>query len=216
MPLYQLLKNPDDGPLTAGGSATDGLVTISREELDALRAIAGAAAVDGKSQTDAAREGREEAEVAGRAREAAHAGELAERDRKVAEWERAFRRALRDRDLATALVDRQLVAGAAPQLIRLWSEEFDVFEDGGEFKVADRQGRTVGQAVAERLASPEYAHFCRPSSRGGTASAGTNTLARPAAAPAPKTLGEAALMRWQEAATRGNPASAPIGLGKRR
>ena len=208
MPVYRILPNPDAGQ-DGGSSAFDvDLVSISRAELDALRALAGASPLV---------EGRDEAAESGRAREAAHAREIADRDRKVSEWEAAFRTALRDRELATALVDRPLVSGAAPQLIRLWREEFDVFEDGGEFKVSDRQGRPVGRAVAERLASPEYAHFCRPSSRGGTASPATiRPAARTDAPPAPKTLGEAALARWHEAATRSQPPSAPVGLGRRR
>lgn len=205
MPQSRILMSPAEDQ--SGGGPTEDLVTITRAEFEALRASAAAGP---------ARFVPEEAEAAERARDAAHARELAERDRKAADWEGAFRTALRDRELATALIDRPLVSGAAPQLIRLLREEFDVIEDGGEFKVSDRQGRPVGQAVAERLASPEYAHFRRPPSRGGTATPGASRVARAAEPPAPKTLGEAALARWQEAATRGTPPTAPIGLGRRR
>ena len=102
MPQYRILKSPDDG-LVAGGS-TDDLVTISKAELDALRALAGASPIVGGRAEPGAED----------AREAAHAREIADRDRKVSEWEGAFRTALRDRELATALVDRPLVSGAAP------------------------------------------------------------------------------------------------------
>src|SRR3954470_11845632 len=84
-----------------------------------------------------------------KAREAAHAREIAAFESKAAEWERAFKSALRDRELATALAGRPLVPGAVPQLIKLWRDEFDVHEDRGEFKVSARDGRGVGQAVAE-------------------------------------------------------------------
>ena len=75
---------------------------------------------------------------------------------------------VRDRELATALAGKPLVAGAAAQLIRLWRDDFDVYEEDGRYKVAARDGRTVARSVADWLASPEYSHFCLPSSRGGT------------------------------------------------
>jgi hypothetical protein len=81
-----------------------------------------------------------------------------------------------------------------------------------------RDGRSLGQVVTESLASPEYAHFCQPNSRGGTPTMGAN---RPApnrtAVPVPKNLGEAVVIRWQEAAAqRSHEILGPIGLGRRR
>ena len=48
MTPYRILKSPDDGPMI--GTSIDGLVTISRAELDALRSVAGAAALDGEAE----------------------------------------------------------------------------------------------------------------------------------------------------------------------
>ena len=208
MLAYRILRSSDG---EGGFAPPEDVVTISRAELEELRAKAGRV-----PPGDESGQAREEAGAARDAREAAHARELAERDRKAADWERAFRSALRDREVATALVGKPLVAGAAAQLMKLWREEFDVYEDAGEFKVADRQGRPAAKAVDAWLSGPDFAHFCRPSSQGGTAVRGGGRPATPPAAPAPKTLGEAALLRWQEAATRPAGPSAPIGLGRRR
>jgi len=208
MSTYRILKAPDG---EGGIAPPEEVVTISRAELEGLRAKAGLVPSGPESER-----GPEEAAAVLEAREAAHARELAERDRKAAEWERAFRGALRDREVATALVGRPLIPGAAAQLMKLWREEFDVHEDGGEFKVVDRQGRPAAKAVDAWLSGPDYAHFCRPSSQGGTAARGGGRPATPPPAPAPKTLGEAALVRWQEAAARVAGPSAPVGLGRRR
>ena len=103
-----------------------------------------------------------------RGREAQVARDLAARDRRVAELEQTCKSAVRERELATALAGRPLVAGAAAQLIRLWRDDFDVYEEGGAYKVSAKDGRTVGQVVGDWLTSSEYSHFCLPTSRGGT------------------------------------------------
>lgn len=206
MPLYRILPHPDgveagtSGGVGCGGEPADRPDPRPPADPEASAAI------------------RAEFEARLRAREADFARELEERDRKAAEWERACRAAIRDRELATALAGKGLVAGAAAQLIKLWRDELDTFERGGGVEVAARDGRPVAQAVADWLASPEYAHFCQPTSRGGTALPGAQ---RPAAAdpraPAPRNLGEAAILRWrQEAAARATEGTAPIGLGRRR
>jgi hypothetical protein len=212
MPLYRILREPN--AREEGTTPPPDVVTISRVELDALRARAEAAmgeAVGG----DPSRGDHSRALNASRE---AHAGELAARDRKAAELEQAYKVALRDRDLATALVGRNLLPGAAAQLVKLWRDDLVVQEGDGEYRVSARDGRSVGQAVADWLASPEYAHFCPPASRGGIAIKGAN---RPSAAgvdgPAPKNLGEAVVMRWHESAARHvGETAAPIGLSRRR
>jgi hypothetical protein len=153
-----------------------------------------------------------------REREAAHAREITEKERKAAEWERSYKAALRDLELATALAGRPLVPGAASQLIKLWRDDFDVYEEQGVLKVASRDGRAIVQAVAERLAGSEYAHFCQPTSRGGTAQSGpTRTANAGPAVSVPRTLGEAAILRWREGADRqAEGTGAPIGLHPRR
>jgi hypothetical protein len=150
-------------------------------------------------------------------REVFYARELAEQQRRASEWERSYKAALRDLELATALAGRPLVPGAAAQLIKLWRDDFDVYEEHGVLKVTARDGRAVVQAVAERLAAPEYAHFCQAASRGGSATPGGSRLGPPgAAASGPQTLGEAAIRRWRESVGRHDQGTAPIGLHPRR
>ncbi|MEO6808393.1 MAG: hypothetical protein ABI353_04705, partial [Isosphaeraceae bacterium] len=142
MSQYRILKSPD--PDDGGATIVDDQVTLTRAEYDALQASS-LVPEPGNAEESAA---------------------LAKSD----SWERAFKETLRERELAKALAGRPLVPGGAEQLIKLWRDDFDVIEEGGEFKVSGRDGRRVSEAVAERLSSPEYAHFCPPTSRGGTAS----------------------------------------------
>ena len=190
----------------------DEVVTIGRAELEELRALA-------LSATRPGREGRadEPAGAAAARREEALAKELAARDRRVADLESAYRKALRDRELATALAGKSLVSGAAGQLIKLWREDFDVYEESGEYKVAARDGRTVAQWVAERLGGTDYAHFCAPSTRGGAGAKGLSQSGEAGgAAPAAKTLGEAVISQWREsAAGRAATTTGLTGWGRR-
>jgi hypothetical protein len=215
-----------------GGVASfNDYVMISRAEVDALRSRAGAAGEEGAfpSRSESPARFPEEAEAASkraslldesaaRGREAQATQEIASRDRRVAELEQSCKSAVRDRELATALAGKSLVAGAASQLIKLWREEFDAYEEGGAYKVAAKDGRTVGQVVNEWLASPEYSHFCLPTSRGG---AGARDANRPsgnsASQNSPKNLGEAIVMRWrEETVARPNNLLKPIGLRRHR
>ncbi len=149
--------------------------------------------------------------------EAVFAERLAEESRKAQEWERACKAAIRDRELVTALVGKALVPGAADQLMKLWRDDFEVVDEVGTTRVVARDGRGLGTVVSERLASSEYAHYCQPTSRGGTAPGGTNRPASPGPAPtAPQTLGEVAIRRWLEAAAKPGDISSPIGLNRRR
>ncbi len=179
-------------------------MTIGRAELEALRQAASQAtpgAIAGGADTD---------------REAVLLREVADREKQIQEREAAYRSAVRDRELAVALAGRPLVPGATSQLLKLWREELDVFEEDGRCRVASRDGRSVAQAVGDWLSSPEYAHFCQPPSRGGTAVPGANRPATAGAAAIPRTLGEALLRRWQESSARPDPSTAPVGLGRRR
>lgn len=152
-------------------------------------------------------------------REAQHSRELAERDRRAAEWESAYKGALRERELATALSGRPLLPGAAAQLIKLWRDEFEVAVEGGEHRVRTRDGRGVEQAVGEWLAASEYAHFRQAMNRGGATERGRSPAATPGPAAAvapPRTLGEAVLQNWREAMERGQgPALNAAGLARR-
>ena len=203
---------PVPDQIEAESLMADDVVTISRGELESLRARAsgsvpaegvGRHSGDSKPSTSLERIKDEEASA---------------RDKRLTELEVVCKSAVRERELATVLAGRALVGGAAAQLIKLWSEEFDVYEEQGRFKVTSRDGRAVSQVVNEWLASPEYSHFCLPTSRGGT---GAKDASRPVggsgAKGAPKTLGEAIVMKWrEEAAAQPNNLLKPIGLRRDR
>jgi len=220
MRLCRILRAPDPEP-SGGGRPDDDLVTISRAELDELRAKADGPPPPSPSPSPASGpdpDARAEFAATLRAREAAHSREIAAREVKSSELDRAYKSALRDRELATALVGKSLVPGAASQLIRLWRDEFEVVEEGGSIRILARDGREVDEAVADRLAGPEFAHFCLPSSRGGTGARGQNRSASPSpsSSAGPRTLGEAVIMRWREAAARPQGPAPPAGWGRRR
>ena len=190
----------------------DEVVTISRTELESLRARA--SSLDSSEQLNIVRADSTPHTPVERMNE----DEALSRERRLAELEAVCKSALRERELATSLAGKALVGGGAAQLIKLWSEEFDVYEEQGRFKVASRDGRDVSQVVNERLASPEYSHFCLPTSRGGT---GSKDASRPAGATtskaAPKTLGEAIVMKWrEESAAQPDNLLKPIGLRRDR
>lgn len=160
---------------------------------------------------------RDQLEARLRIRDSEHARELAAYQQKALNWEREFKSALLDRELATSLAGRALVPGAAGQLIRLWAREFDVCEIDGQFRVMSKAGKPVAQAVAELLAAPEYSHFCQPTSRGGSATGVVSRTTHSASSRAPATLGEAVILQWREiAAGRSEAGPPPIGLGRRR
>jgi hypothetical protein len=214
MPRCLILRSPDFE--SVGGSPTDEFVTISRAELDELRARA-EGGLSSRTNPGGPSAGREDFVEEWKAREAAHSREIATREQKAAELERAYKAALRDRELATALVGKPLVPGAAAQLIKLWRDDFEVVDEDGEIQILARDGRRVEQAVLDRLNGPEFAHFCLPSSRGGTGAKGQNRSASSAPAPAsPKTLGEAVLLNWRESESRGQGSPSQNGWGRRR
>lgn len=161
---------------------------------------------------------RQAGPVGEREREASISRELAERDLRLVELERSCKAAVRDRELATALAGKALVPGAVVQLIKLWRDEFEAYDDGGQYKVASRDGRALGQVVNEWLTSPEYSHFSLPSSRGG---ASVREASRPASTTtvqsSPKNLGESIVMKWrEETVTRPSNLLKPIGLRRHR
>ena len=205
--------DPDAGGGGTDASADHEVVTISRAELDELRAKVSGMAGSAAMLNDAKAEWAE----ALKARDADYSREIADNERRSTALERAYKSALLDRELATALVGKPLVPGAAAQLIRLWRDGFEVIDDDGTIRVVSREGRSVDQAVADRLAGPEFAHFCMPSSRGGTANRGQNRAATlPSAAPPPRTLGEAVVHQWRETAARNPSSTGSPGWGRRR
>ena len=212
------IPTPPDLDLGDGGPVpADDLVTIPRAELEALRARFEAAPEPTDRPRDPGRSAEAKAGVPDRGADPELAGELASRDRRLVELERTCRSAVRDRELATALAGRPLVSGAASQLLKLLRDDLDVYEEDGGYKVAAKDGRTVSQAVNQWLASPEFSHFCLPTSRGGTGARGANRPVADAAPTGPKNLGEAAVMKWREAAaSRPDNLLKPIGLRRHR
>ena len=205
--------DPDSGGGGNEGTAGDEVVTISRAELEELRAKVNGLATPDAKLNDSRTEWAEALKI----RDAEYSRELAETERRATALERAYKSALLDRELATALVGKPLVPGAAAQLICLWRDAFEVIDDAGTIRVTSREGRSVDQAVADRLAGPDFAHFCLPSSRGGTGTRGQNRSATPAAAPAsPQTLGETVIHQWRESASRNPTSSGSPGWGRRR
>jgi hypothetical protein len=209
-----ILRSPDVEP--SGGSPVGEFVSISRAELDELKANA-----DGVSLSRIDPGGplstRQEFTEEWAAREAAHTREIRDRDQRAAELARAYKAVLLDRELATALAGKPLVPGAAAQLIKLWRDDFEVVDENGEIQVLTKDGLRVDQAVLDRLNGPDFAHFCLPSSRGGTGAKGQNRSASVAPGPAsPKTLGEAVLLQWRESASRSQASPSPSGWGRRR
>lgn len=183
--------------------AQDDLVTISRWELEALRAKAFDRSMVASSTPEPTS-----------APETLMATSHDSVGRKLIEMEQSYKAAVRDRELATALAGRPLLPGAAAQLIKLWRDDFDVFAEGGEFRVSARDGRPVAKVVAERLSEADYAHFLPPSSRGGVVMRGSVRSSNPENPP--RTLGEAVLKQWRDsAASRLDPTAGPIGLRRR-
>lgn len=210
--MYRILLDPE--PIDEGSPVVEEMIQISSTELKALRDAIAKAAMDAEAGSRAAVRAAERNQADDHLRDE----EITRATRKAEDWERAFKAATREKELASALAGRSLVQGAAPQLIKLWRDELEVIDEGGTLKVVSRDGRPVIEAVNSWLTSAEYAHFSRPSSRGGTTPPGdSRSTAMPPSAPSPKNLGEAVLMRWRDAihASRQDPGAA-IGLGRRR
>lgn len=205
--MFRILLNPD--AVEEGIPNADEMITISATELEALRAAAALAAKDAEGAAARAAERT-------RAIEHLRDEEVARLTKKAEDWERAFKTTMKEKELATALAGQSLVPGAAAQLVKLWREDLEVIDEAGRIRVASRDGRNVSEAVNAWLTGAEYAHFRRPSSRGGTTPPGdSRSTATAPASPPPRNLGDAVLARWREAiqGSRQDP-DAPIGLGR--
>ncbi len=176
MTPQRILKSPEAG--VEGVPTLEETITIPLAELEALRASAEQASASEASAAEA----RERLRLVERRFD----DELSERSRKAEEWERACKGALKEKELAAALSGRSLVPGAAPQLVKLWREELEVIDDGGRLRVSTRDGRNVSDAVGAWLSDAEYAHFSRPTSRGGTAPPGDARSKAPGPPPSPR------------------------------
>jgi hypothetical protein len=147
-----------------------------------------------------------------------------ERGRLAQTEERAKRYAL-DGELSRALASANLVSAAAVhQLAGLFRSEFQVHAEGEGFVVRTPTFQSVGQFIAEKLASPDYAHFVRAGTTGGSGGAGSQAApTQPAQTPppaAPANLGEAVILHMQGMQkAQGDPQQAmalPFGLKRAR
>ncbi len=115
--------------------------------------------------------------------------------------ERAKRFAL-ENEISRALTPHNLVQGGVEQLTQLWRSQFVIDAQGDSFAVRTPTFQSVGEFVSQQLTRPEYAHFLRASSQGGTASgqpvqATQTPPASPAPTALPRNMGEAVILHMQ-------------------
>jgi hypothetical protein len=203
------------GPATASPSptaTTQQTVTIPLDQLQAFTSIQARLA-----EMEAAQRSQQEATQQEQARILAQKGQAEEALRMVREQsdlalsaerqrysqieDRAKRYAL-DIEVSRALTTYNLVPGGSEQLAHLWRSQFVVEAQGESFSVRTPTYQAVGDFVSQQLARPEYAHFLRASTQGGTATGQTTQAAQtppasPSATPQPKTMGEAVILHMQ-------------------
>lgn len=193
-------------------ATTQQTVTIPLEQLQAFTSIQARLA-----EMEAAQRSQQEAAQQEQARILAQKGEVenalrmlreqseqtlsAERQRLVQIEDRAKRYAL-DGEVSRALAAHSLVPGGAEQLALLWRSQFVVDTQGDSFAVRTPTFQSVGEFVSQQLARPEYAHFVRASTQGGTATGQTVQAAQtppanPAPATQPRNMGEAVILHMQ-------------------
>jgi hypothetical protein len=195
-------------------TSDDQLVTISRWELETLRKQAALALTESSPDLDL--DAPSHPEIERRPVAADQRSKLDVTSSRTAELERAYKGAIRDRELATTLANHPLLPGAVGQLIKLLRDDFDVIDDDGTLRVVSRDGRSVTKAIDEKLDESEFAHFQPAVSRGGTAARGAGRTTGQDRGSYPRNLGEAALQRWRESALeRTDPSTRPIGLRRR-
>jgi hypothetical protein len=203
------------GPATASPfqtAATQQTVTIPLEQLQTFTSIqARLAEMEAAQRTQQEAAQQEQARILAQKGEVEHALRMlreqseqtlgAERQRLVQVEDRAKRYAL-DGEISRALSSHNLVQGGAEQLSQLWRSQFLVDTQGDSFAVRTPTFQSVGEFVSQQLARPEYAHFVRASTQGGTATGQTIQAAQtppasPTSAPQPRNMGEAVILHMQ-------------------
>ena len=203
------------GPATASPSpaaTTQQTVTIPLDQLQAFTSIQARLA-----EMEAAQRAQQEAAQQEQARILAQKGQAeealrmlrdqseqaisAERQRFAQVEERAKRYAL-DIEVSRALNAYNLVPGGSEQLAHLWRSQFVVEAQGESFSVRTPTYQSVGDFVSQQLARPDYAHFLRASTQGGTATGQTTQAAQtppagPTSNPQPRNMGEAVILHMQ-------------------
>jgi hypothetical protein len=203
------------GPAPASAppaATTQQTVSIPLEQLQAFTSIQARLA-----EMEAAQRAQQEATRQEQARILAQKGEVenalrmlreqseqtlsAERQKFAQVEERAKRYAL-DGEVSRTLAAHNLVPGGAEQLAHLWRSQFVVDAQGESFAVRTPTFQSVGEFVSQQLARPEYAHFLRASTQGGTATGQTTQAAQtppagPIPGPQPRNMGEAVILHMQ-------------------
>jgi hypothetical protein len=193
-------------------ATTQQLVTIPLEQLQAFTSVQARLA-----DMEAAQRAQQETAQQEQARILAQKGEVenalrmlrdqseqtlnTERQKFLQIEERAKRFAL-DGELSRALTAHNLVQGGAEQLSQLWRTQFVVDAQGDSFSVRTPTFQSVNEFVSQQLSRPEYAHFLRASTNGGTATGQTIQTAQtppasPTPTPQPKNMGEAVILHMQ-------------------
>jgi hypothetical protein len=201
-------------PPPAPAAGAPPTVTISTEQYQVLTG-----AVTRMAQMESEQRGREDAARLEQVNLMAQRGEVEKALRETREdaerrvnaeraqrdtIERQAKRYAVDGELNRILASQSnLVPNAAEQLVQLWRNQFQAEPQGETFVVRTPSAQSPGDFIAAQLALPQYAHFQRPASQGGTGGgpgaqqSGPTPAANPAAAPVPKTLGEAVILHMQ-------------------
>jgi hypothetical protein len=205
----RVLLDNDPGDSTGGGGATpppppqpDPALAATQTELAAARKrIADLEAAEA-SRLEAARK-EEEKKLAEKGQFdsilKARDAEVAAAKAQAAAAEHGARTYARDRELALVLGKHPILEGKSGQLVQLWRDDFEAVLDGaGGFRVQAKDLRPIETVIAERLATPEFDHFMKPSNTGGggpSRGAAGGPTPKPGEPKKPPTLLEAAKER---------------------
>jgi hypothetical protein len=98
-----------------------------------------------------------------------HQAQMEAKDREYKEYQQKARDVELRRSLTAALAGRPLISpAAANQLVELWAHDFECVDGPGGFIVRHKQDfRTPELIAAERLSSPDWAHFVAAQQAGG-------------------------------------------------
>jgi hypothetical protein len=125
----------------------------------------------------------------------------AETDARLRTEDRAKRYAL-DNELSRALSSHPLLPGTNEQLTAILRTQLQVQPEGEGYVVRTPDYVSCSDFIGRTLAKPEYAHFLRPTTGGGTAGSGAaqSTPTPPAntpPSPEPKNFSEALILQFQ-------------------
>lgn len=209
-PVATTTETPAPTPTPAPAPESPQMVTITTSQFQALTAahaqLAQEQARRDQEVRDRAQKDAEATVERGQLQEGLQAlrkqkdDELAAANAKLVETESAARQYAKTSDLSRALADQPLVPGALPQLMTLFGGQLNVALENGTYAVRTPTMQTTDSFVKEMLGKPEFAHFVRPGSTGGTAgtTGGHHMPPTPSGQPTPEqppvNMGIAAIM----------------------